>query len=159
MLKDWFKLESELPYPLLSLRWARIAAVVSCLLLAVAMTSAQTDQVTNSFAVSVTLAGNSGATPLPGANTAFCINRDTPDSFGAKVIVICQTGQIVGITPNNSDNPWLPVHGGAKQYATELTNFGSYTGMVDGYMSAGTVASWRQVSFTDRDYLEILVAW
>lgn len=157
MLKDWFKFKS---HPLL--QQARITLLIPGFLVAMvpAMTSAASTATasTATFNVTVNLAGEHG-TPLPGADVAFCINRDKPDSFGAKVIVSCQTGDIVQMAGSDAENPWLPIHGGANRYIANLTNFSSYRGTVDGYMSAGTVASWRQVSFTDRDYLELLVAW
>ncbi len=156
MLKDWFTLKS---HPLL--QEARIAVLVpGFLLAAVAIVPAiASAQAKATFNVTVNLAGQNSGTPLPGANVAFCINRDKPDSFGARVIVSCQTGEVVQLAGSDAENPWLPIHGGANRYIANLTNFGSYRGTVDGYMSAGTVASWRQVSFTDRDYLELIVAW
>jgi len=128
-------------------------------MLAVTVMTTHAAQTASSFTISVKLLGKDGAKPLPGVNTAFCINRDSKDSFGARVIVICQTGEVVQMAASDPENPWLPIHGGANRYIANLTNFGSYRGTVDGYMSAGTVASWRQVSFTDRDYLELIVAW
>jgi hypothetical protein len=156
MLKDWFKLKLHSRY---RPGEARISLLIASFVLAGPVMTTQAAQTGNSFTISVNLLGKDGATPLPGANTAFCINRDKPDTFGARVIVICQTGEVVQMAGSNTESPFLPIHGGANRYIANLTNFGSYGGTVDGYMSAGTVASWRQVSFTDRDYLELLVAW
>jgi hypothetical protein len=156
MLKDWFKVNSHR-----LLKEARIAILVSGFLLAAAPepASAQDSRASATFSVTVNLVGQNGALPLPGGNGAFCINRDKPDAFGARVIVICKTGEIVQLAGSDPENLWLPIHGGANRYIANLTNSGSYRGTVNGYMSAGTVASWRQVSFTNRDYLELLVAW
>jgi hypothetical protein len=145
-------------------RNTRASSLVSGVLLALAITALHAGEAGNGFKISVTLNGSSApgttVTPLPGANSAFCVSRDNnKGALGTNVIVVCSTGQAIQLAPSAAENPFQPIHGGANRYITDLTEYGSYSGSVDGYISTGTVASWRQVSFTDRDYMELLVAW
>lgn len=142
-------------------RSTRINALILGVVLTLAITATvYADQAGNSFTVTVNVAGTKGSfTPISGADSVFCINHDNKGALGANVIVVCQTGQAIKLGPSEAENPFLPIHGGANRYAANLTDYGSYSGSVDGYISAGTVASWRQVSLTSRDYMELLVAW
>ena len=78
-------------------------------------------------------------------NVAAC-NRSTRASTPPSVTIVC------GSTTSHSS--YLE-----SRFLLNLYRSGELLGAVDGFMTTGTVTSWRVVRLMDRDFLEIMVGW
>jgi hypothetical protein len=98
---------------------------------------------------------------LPSTTTsAYCTTNNGKGSFGATVTVVCGTGAIVDLAaPAKGGVPWVPMHGGAYRYVTQLSRAGEGPGTVDVYGLTGTITTWRTVNLLDRSYTEMTVSW
>ena len=92
------------------------------------------------------------------AVSVFC-NKTGAGTFGATVTVVCATGALVDLAPSHLGQPWIPAHGGAYRYVTQVSNGAGLLGTVDIYSEFGTVTAWRVMSNADREYLEMTVGW
>ncbi len=79
--------------------------------------------------------------------TGFCKESTGTGNFAAAVTYVCSTGTVVDVSPT-----------GAYRYVTVFRG-GKLWGTVDSYTGIGTITSWRVVSLTDLDYLEMMVLW
>jgi len=109
------------------------------------------------FTVDVLLTtGNQPGAPL----TGFCTKTTGSGVFGSTITYACSTGSIVDISPDTTGMPWVPMHGGAYRYVTNIySSAGTPLGTVDSYAGIGTITTWRVVQLADRDYLEMMVLW
>lgn len=124
--------------------------------LAAASTSPGFAGVVASGAFGVTVNLTAGAPQA--AASAFC-TKTGAGTFGATVTVVCATGALVDLAPSHSGQPWIPTHGGAYRYVTQVSNGAGLLGTVDFYAEFGTVTAWRVISNADREYLEMTVGW
>ena len=108
---------------------------------------------TGALTVSVTLQGG-GA--LSGG---VCRNSTGTGLFGATVTVVCNSGVVLDLSIDKPGMPWLPTHGGAYRYITQVSGGTGLLGSVDIYSGIGTITALRLVSNVDRDYLELIVGW
>ena len=95
----------------------------------------------------------------PPANTALCKSSNIPGAFGATVTIVCATGAIIDLAPNSPRQPYVPTHGGAFRYVTQVSNASGLLGTVDVYSGVGTITTWRVISAAQREYLEMTVGW
>ena len=102
-------------------------------------------------------AGNGGSGG--GLVNGLCRNTAGADAFGAHVTVVCATGALVDISPGRGGAPWVPMHGGAYRYVTQVFWNGDWIDNVDDRTGMGTTTSWRIVNLANRDYLELTVGW
>ena len=133
----------------------RFASLVAGLLWAGAGLAAQSG---NQFNVTVSL--NTGL-PAVAPTSAFCRLGPGPLTFGAIVTIVCATGTVVDVSAPATTAPWVPIHGGAYRFHRLTDNLlgVAIPGMIDSYVGLGTVTSWRWVTLSDRDYLELLLGW
>ena len=108
---------------------------------------------TEAVRVSVTLQGG-GA--LSGG---VCRNSTGTGLFGATVTIVCASGVVLDLSIDKPGMPWLPTHGGAYRYITQVSGGAGLLGSVDIYSGIGTITALRLVSNVDRDYLEMVVGW
>ena len=94
-----------------------------------------------------------------GIGNGLCVNTTSADNFGARATVVCSTGALVDLSSGRSANPWIPMHGGAFRYVTQVFWNGDWIDSIDDSPGAGTVTSWRRVNLADRQYLELTVGW
>lgn len=113
-------------------------------------------QLNGQFNVTVNVQSANSPT-LP--QTGFCRTNPGGQAFGATVTVVCSTGAVVDISPGHTGLPWSPMHGGAYRYLINVRRGDDLLGTIDSYVGAGNAISWRVISLTDRDYLEILTDW
>ena len=117
--------------------------------------AAQTQQASIGVRINVTQSGAANTTPL----TGVCQNSTGSGLFGATVTFVCGTGTFLDISLTRPGMPWLPTHGGAYRYVTQVSALGSFLGTVDIYSGIGTITALRVISLADRDYLEMTVGW
>ncbi len=131
--------------------WRRVGATLA---LSLSALGAWAGQSSAPFGVTVNLI--SGAvTPT----TGLCVSKGGAGSFGATVTVVCSTGVLVDLGPSQLGQPWIPTHGGAYRYVTQVSNGTGLLGTVDIYSEFGTVTAWRVMLNADREYLEMTVGW
>ncbi len=110
-------------------------------------------QASGNFLVTVNLL--KGATPSSG----LCRSSSLPGAFGATATVVCATGAVVDLEPGRLGQPWIPTHGGAYRYVTQVNSGAGPLGIIDVYSGIGTVTAWRVISMAEREYLEMTVGW
>ena len=93
------------------------------------------------------------------AGNGLCLNTTSADNFGARATVVCSTGALVDLSPGRSNNPWIPMHGGAFRYVTQVFWNGDWIDSIDDSPGSGTVTSWRRVNLVNREYLELTIGW
>ena len=93
------------------------------------------------------------------AGNGLCLNTTSADNFGARATVVCSTGALVDLSPGRSENPWIPMHGGAFRYVTQVFWNGDWIESIDDSPGTGTVTSWRRVNLLNREYLELTIGW
>ncbi len=103
--------------------------------------------------------GPGGGGGNAGIGNGLCLNTTSADNFGARATVVCSTGALVDLAPGRSNNPWIPMHGGAFRYVTQVFWNGDWIDSIDDSPGSGTVTSWRRVNLANREYLEITVGW
>lgn len=103
-----------------------------------------------SFEVSVKLAPQDDPSQV-------CRITDSPTAHGATVLVICSTGVVVDVLPGAGHN--APMHGAAYRFRIPGGMSSDLIGAVDFYAGAGTVTSWRVVSYAGREFVEMMVGW
>lgn len=95
-------------------------------------------------------------------SSGFCRSEPSTGTFGAIVTFVCRTNSIVTLGAPQSAVAWVPIHGGAYRFI-HLESKGLPDRVVrigiDGYTGIGTVTSWRVVTLTERDYLEMMIGW
>lgn len=134
-----------------------IAFVEACITCSSAVYAGQAGR---SFNVTVNLHASPGSTPAANQpNSAFCQTSDDPNAFGATYTVVCATGALVDIGPERNRQSFGAVHGGTYRYLFQANRGGNLLGTIDSDIAVGTIASWRIVNLSDRDYLEMLVNW
>ncbi len=94
-----------------------------------------------------------------GIGNGLCINTTSADNFGARATVVCSTGALVDLSPGRINNPWIPMHGGAFRYVTQVFWNGDWIDSIDDSPGTGTVTSWRRVNLANREYLELTIGW
>ena len=133
-------------------------AFFSCLfaVAALAQSSSGIAGVTASGAFGVTV--NLTSVAPKAAASVFC-NKTGAGTFGATVTVVCATGALVDLAPSHLGQPWVPTHGGAYRYVTQVSGATGLLGTVDIYAEFGTVTAWRVMVNADREYLELTMGW
>lgn len=111
-------------------------------------------QTSGQFNVTVSLQ-SAGTAP----ESAFCKTDPGGLAFGAVATIVCSTGAVVDIAPGRPGLPLSPMHGGAYRFVTEVWRSGNRFDVVDVSPGIGTTTMWRVVNLTNRDYLEMTVAW
>lgn len=117
--------------------------------------TAQSAISTKSIGVTVNLDLRTARIP----STGLCQTTPGRSAFGATVTIVCATGAFVDISPISRGMPWLPTHGGAYRYVTQVSGIEGYLGTVDIYSGIGTITELRVVSNGNRDYIEMTVGW
>ena len=109
--------------------------------------------------MSMTMNVTQAAAPKPSGGV--CQKAGGIGAFGATVTVVCSTGELVDIAPTAPGMPWLPVHGGAYRYLTQISGGDGLLGTLDVYAGSGTIIWLRVVtsSYADRDYIEMTIGW
>ena len=79
-----------------------------------------------------------------------CDRTTTPVSEGNAVNVTCVDNQVPTSASTPRNDP---------RFLLQLQRGGGTVGTVEGLVPPGTVASWRVINGSDRDYLEIVVGW
>lgn len=77
-------------------------------------------------------------------NTGLCRSSSRIGVFGEAITVICSSGE-------PQDN--------AYRFVTLVSKAGELLGTVESYAGTGTITSWRVVSLSNLDYLELMVGW
>jgi hypothetical protein len=130
-------------------------ALIACAGLAfVCASPARAIQLSNGFNVTVKL-----QPPQALANTGLCKSTNAPGAFGATVTIVCATGAIVDLAPANTRQPYVPTHGGAFRYVTQVSNGSGLLGTVDVYSGLGTITTWRVISHAGQEYVEMTLGW
>jgi hypothetical protein len=135
----------------------RLGRVVRLLLAGVFMLGAafgHAGQANGQFNVTVNLQ-TAGTAP----QSAFCKTDPGGMAFGAVATIVCSTGVVVNIEPGRTGPPLSPMHGGAYRFVTGVWRSGIRFDAEDGSAGSGTSTSWRMVNLSNRDYLEMTVAW
>ena len=79
--------------------------------------------------------------------------------FGENVTVVCATGVATEFNGNSNNLPWSPVQDGEYRFVTMAPKIANIQDGNDSYAGMGTVTSWRLVSLSNRDYLELMIGW
>jgi len=79
--------------------------------------------------------------------------------FGENVTVVCATGVATEFNGNSNNLPWSPVEDGEYRFVTMAPKIADIKDENDSYAGMGTVTSWRLVSLSNRDYLELMIGW
>lgn len=128
--------------------------ISSAALLAIWAFPCQAAQDSTQFTVHITLLNDSAA-----YDAGLCRSSARIGAFGEAVTVICTSGESVVFSGNTTNLPWSSARDGEYRFmmlapsaSDSLTGIGSYAGV-------GTLTTWRLVSLSDRDYLELMIGW
>ena len=117
---------------------------------------------TSTFGATVTFVCSTGATVdiSPGANgTPWAPTNGYAYRYAANVPKAWEPSSTEVATFGESGMSLIPLHDDAFGYLTQVYRGGELFGIVDGIAGIGTITSWRVVSETNHDYLEMLVQW
>lgn len=134
---------------------AKLISALAVLLGFCVLPSYAAQQNSASFSVGINLyTGNA-----PSNNTGLCRTASGIGAFGTTLTVVCATGSLAGFSSDASSLPWATMQPGTYRFVTQVSSAGEFLGTVDSYFGAGTVTSWRVISLSNRDYLEMMVHW